>query len=170
MFTPATRHELQPSATSAFTGYHPWYFLARQGVFVAAGLGAASVAYQIPLRAWRVLAPYLFLIGAALLVAVLIPGLGRAINGSKRWLSLGLVNLQPSEFMKLAVVLYAASYAVRRAAFLHADPDGLVFDIVTRTIGHPWLWLQEVTSTLFIYGIFIGASVATKIFPGCMSA
>ena len=107
--------------TSAFTGYHPWYFLARQGVFVAAGLGAAAVAYQIPLRAWRVLAPYLFLIGAALLVAVLIPGLGRAINGSKRWLSLGMVNLQPSEFMKLFVVLYAASYAVRKAALLHAQ-------------------------------------------------
>ena len=106
---------------SAFTGYHPWYFLARQGLFVVAGLGAASVAYQIPLKAWRVLAPYLFLIGAALLVAVLIPGVGRTINGSKRWLSLGMVNLQPSEFMKLFVVLYAASYAVRKAAFLHAQ-------------------------------------------------
>jgi cell division protein FtsW len=107
--------------TSAFTGYHPWYFLVRQGLFVAVGLGAASVAYQIPLKAWRVLAPYLFLIGAALLVAVLVPGLGRTINGSKRWLSLGMVNLQPSEFMKLFVVLYAASYAVRKAALLHAQ-------------------------------------------------
>ena len=55
--------------------------------------------------------------GAVLLGAVLVPGVGRAINGSKRWLSLGIVNLQPSEFMKLFVVLYASSYAVRRAAF-----------------------------------------------------
>jgi cell division protein FtsW len=46
---------------------------------------------------------------------------GRTINGSKRWLSLGMVNLQPSEFMKLFVVLYAASYAVRKGAFLHAQ-------------------------------------------------
>ena len=38
----------------------------------------------------------------------------------------------------------------------------VMFDIVTRTIGHPWLWLQEVTSTLFIYAIFIGAAVATR--------
>src|ERR1700742_1228750 len=38
----------------------------------------------------------------------------------------------------------------------------VVCDIITRTIGHPWLWLQEVTSTLFIYGIFIGAAVATR--------
>lgn len=106
---------------SAFTGYHPWYFLARQGLFVVAGLGAAGVVSQIPLKVWRVLAPYLFLAGAALLVAVLIPGVGRAINGSKRWLSLGVVNLQPSEFMKLFVVLYTASYAVRKGAFLHAQ-------------------------------------------------
>ncbi len=56
-----------------------------------------------------------------LLVAVLIPGIGKQVNGSKRWLSLYVVNLQPSELMKLFVVLYAASYAVRKAAFLHAE-------------------------------------------------
>jgi cell division protein FtsW len=106
---------------SAFTGYHPWYFLARQALFVAAGLVAALIAFQVPLKGWRVLAPYLFIAGAALLVAVLVPGVGRAINGSRRWLSLGVANLQPSELMKLFVVLYAASYAVRKAAFLHAE-------------------------------------------------
>ena len=73
------------------------------------------------MKAWQALAPYLFIVGGALLVAVLVPGVGRAINGSKRWLSLGLVNLQPSEFMKLFVVLHASSYAVRRAALLHAE-------------------------------------------------
>ena len=52
---------------------------------------------------------------------MLIPGIGKSVNGSRRWLSLVVVNLQPSEFMKLAVVLYAASYAVRKAAFLHAE-------------------------------------------------
>ena len=56
-----------------------------------------------------------------LLVLVLVPGIGKSVNGSRRWLSLVVVNVQPSEFMKLAVVLYAASYAVRRAAFLHAE-------------------------------------------------
>jgi len=52
---------------------------------------------------------------------VLVPGIGRSVNGSRRWLSLVVVNLQPSELMKLAVVLYAASYAVRKAAFQHAQ-------------------------------------------------
>ena len=106
---------------SAYTGYRPWYFLARHALFVVAGLVAGLIAFQIPVKIWRTLAPYLFIAGGALLVALLVPGVGRAVNGSKRWLSLGLVNLQPSEFMKLFVVLYASSYAVRRAAFLHAE-------------------------------------------------
>jgi len=106
---------------SAHTGYRPWYFLARHTVFVTAGLASAFVAFQIPVKLWQRLAPYLFVAGAALLVAVLIPGIGKTVNGSRRWLSLFIVNLQPSEFMKLFVVLYAASYAVRKAAFLHAE-------------------------------------------------
>lgn len=106
---------------SAYTGYRPWYFLARHSLFVGIGLVAAIVAFQVPVHVWRTLAPYLFIGGAALLAAVLVPGVGHAINGSKRWLSLGIANLQPSEFMKLFVVLYASSYAVRRAAFLHAE-------------------------------------------------
>jgi len=105
---------------SGYTGYRPWYFLARHALFVAAGLGAAFLAFQVPIKVWQRVAPYLFIFGAVLLVAVLIPGIGKAVNGSRRWLSLAVVNLQPSEFMKLFVVLYAASYAVRKADFLHA--------------------------------------------------
>ena len=106
---------------SAYTGYRPWYFLVRHAVFVVAGLSAALVAFQVPLKGWQRAAPYLFMLGALLLVAVLVPALGKQVNGSKRWLSLYVVNLQPSELMKLFVVLYAASYAVRKASFLHAE-------------------------------------------------
>ena len=106
---------------SRHTGFRPWYFLARHAVFVMLGLAAAAVAFQVPLKAWQKLAPWLFIAGAVLLVLVVIPGIGRSVNGSRRWLSLGIANVQPSEFMKLAVVLYAASYAVRKAAFLHAQ-------------------------------------------------
>ena len=106
---------------SAYTGYRPWYFLARHALFVAAALAAAAMAFQLPVKAWHTLAPYLFIAGAVLLAIVLVPGIGRAINGSRRWLGLGLINVQPSEFMKLFVVLYASSYAVRRAGFLHAE-------------------------------------------------
>jgi cell division protein FtsW len=106
---------------SAYTGYRPWYFLVRHALFVVAGLLAALVAFQVPLKGWQRAAPYLFMLGAVLLVAVLVPAVGKQVNGSKRWLSLYVVNLQPSELMKLFVVLYAASYAVRKASFLHAE-------------------------------------------------
>jgi cell division protein FtsW len=106
---------------SAHTGYRAWYFLARHAVFIAIGLLAAFFAFQVPVKVWQRSAIWLFVIGTVLLVLVLIPGIGKSVNGSKRWLSLFVINIQPSEFMKLAVVLYAASYAVRKAAFLHAE-------------------------------------------------
>ena len=103
---------------SSHTGNRAWYFLMRHSLFVMIGMAAAAVAFQVPMKAWERLAPWLFIAGAVLLVLVLIPGIGKSVNGSRRWLSLFVVNVQPSEFMKLAAVLYAASYAVRRAAFL----------------------------------------------------
>src|SRR5437762_11304001 len=106
---------------SAHTGYHAWYFLVRHGLFVAVGLVAALIAFQVPIKAWERIAPWTFMLGLALLVAVLIPGIGRSVNGARRWLPLGIINIQPSEFVKLAVVLYAASYAVRKAALIHAE-------------------------------------------------
>ncbi len=109
------------SEASTHTGNRAWYFLMRHGMFVVVGIAAAAVAFQVPVKAWQRLAPWLFIAGAAFLVLVLVPGIGKSVNGSRRWLSLFIVNVQPSEFMKLVVVLYAASYAVRRATFLHAE-------------------------------------------------
>jgi cell division protein FtsW len=106
---------------SAHTGFRPWYFLARHAVFVVAGLLAAVVTFQVPVKTWQRLSIFLFAIAALLLVLVLVPGVGKVVNGSRRWLPLGLINMQPSEFMKLAAVLYASSYAVRKADLLHAE-------------------------------------------------
>jgi cell division protein FtsW len=108
------------------TGYQPTYYLMRQASFVAAALILAVVAFQIPMRLWQQAAPYLFVFGLGLLVLVLIPGFGREVNGSRRWISLYFVNLQPSEFMKVFVVLYAADYTVRKAAFMHSLRRGFL--------------------------------------------
>ena len=88
-----------------------------------------SLAFQVPLRLWQQAAPYLFVVGLVLLVLVLIPGIGREVNGSRRWISLYFVNLQPSELMKLFVVLYAADYTVRKAAFMHSLRTRLPADV-----------------------------------------
>ncbi len=104
---------------SKFTGHQSAYYLLRHGVFIAVGLLIGLSAFLVPVQTWQTYAPYLFLIGAALLVLVLIPGIGREVNGSRRWLSLFVINLQPSELMKLFTVLYAADYTARKSNVGH---------------------------------------------------
>lgn len=111
---------------SKFTGYQSAYFLVRHGVFVSIGLIAGVVAFQIPLRTWQQSAPWLFVAGFLLLLLVLVPHVGRAVNGAQRWLPLGPVNLQPSELTKLLVVLYAADYTTRKLADMDSLRRGFV--------------------------------------------
>jgi cell division protein FtsW len=111
---------------SKFTFNQPAYFLVRHLFFLAAAAVAGTMVFQVPMRLWQQAAPYLFLFGAALLVLVLIPGIGREVNGSRRWLPLVVANLQPSELMKLFVVLYAADYTVRKAAWMHSFKRGFL--------------------------------------------
>lgn len=96
------------------TGYQPAYYLMRHGIFIAVGLLAGLFAFQMPVQMWKSYAPWLFMFGVLLLLLVLIPGIGREVNGSRRWLSLFVINLQPSELMKLFAVMYAADYTVRK--------------------------------------------------------
>jgi cell division protein FtsW len=110
----ATRH----------TGHQATYFLVRHAVFVVISVVAAAAAFQVPMHLWQRYAPLLFLLGMLLLVLVLVPGIGREVNGSRRWLSLGVVNLQPSELMKIFAVLYAADYTVRKAAYMGSFKKG----------------------------------------------
>jgi cell division protein FtsW len=101
-----------------FTGFRSSYFLGRHAVYLAIGLTAAAILFRVPMWVWQKGAPWLFLLGAILLVAVLVPGVGREVNGSRRWIPFGLATFQPSEVMKLIVVIYAADYTVRKAAFM----------------------------------------------------
>ena len=127
---------------SKFTGGRSTYFLLRHTVFLTVGIVAAMAVFQIPMHLWQRLAPWLFAAGVVLLVLVLVPGFGREVNGARRWLSLGLVNLQPSELMKLFAVLYAADYTVRTSALMHRFKRGLLpmFSVML-VVG--WLLLRE---------------------------
>ena len=109
-----------------YTGHNGEYYLLRQGVFIAIGIAIGVAAFQVPMRVWQQAAPYLFLAGLLLLVVVLIPGIGREVNGSQRWIPLGFANLQPSELMKLLAVLYAADYTTRKTDYMHDFKKGFL--------------------------------------------
>lgn len=107
-------------------GNNSSYYLTRQAIFIVISLFAAVVAFNIPISLWQKFAPYLFLLGLALLILVLIPGVGRVVGGSRRWLSLFVINLQPSEFMKLFAAMYVADYTVRKAAVMDSFKKGFM--------------------------------------------
>ncbi len=148
---------------SKFTGGRTNYFLVRHLLFVFIGLVAAMLVFQVPMRIWQRAAPWLFIAGVVTLVLVLLPGLGREVNGARRWLNLGPLNLQPSEFMKLAAVLYAADYTVRKAALMHSFRRGLLPMLeVMLVVG--WLLLREPDFGAFV--VIVSVAVAILFLGG----
>jgi cell division protein FtsW len=114
------------SEAEKMTGYRMYYFLQRHAIYLLLGAAVAFVAFQIPMATWQKFSPALFIMGGFLLVLVLIPGIGKEVNGSRRWISLGFMTMQPSELMKFFAVLYAADYTVRKAAFMHDFRKGFL--------------------------------------------
>jgi len=156
---------------SRLTGHQPMYYLMRQALFVAVGIAMSVAVFQVPLRLWQQAAPYLFLVGAGLLTLVLLPGVGREVNGSQRWISLYFVTVQPSELMKLAAVLYAADYTARKAAHMDSFRKGfLPMLVVMLVVG--WLLLREpdfgafVVITVIAMGILFLGGMNWKLFAG----
>jgi cell division protein FtsW len=156
---------------SRATGHQPMYYLLRHALFIGVGVAAALVAFQVPLRLWQQSALLLFMLGTLLLVLVLLPGIGREVNGSQRWISLHFVTVQPSELMKLAVVLYAADYTVRKAAHIDSFRRGfLPMLIVMLVVGGLLLCEPDfgafVVITVIAMGILFLGGMNWKLFAG----
>lgn len=109
-----------------YANYSNTHFLVRQSIFIGAGLCCAAIVFRIPIGTWQRLAPWLFVATLVLLILVLIPGIGKGVNGARRWISLKYFNIQPSELMKLFVVLYAADYTVRKQEYMHRLTKGFL--------------------------------------------
>lgn len=156
---------------SRATGQQPMYYLLRHGAFIVVGIVLAVATFQVPMRVWQQTAPYLFMFGLVLLTLVLIPGIGREVNGSQRWLSLRIFNVQPSELMKLFVVIYAADYTVRKAAYMHSLRKGFLpmFMVMLLTGG---LLLREpdfgafAVITVIAMGILFLGGMNWRLFAG----
>ena len=109
-----------------YAKYSSSHFLIRHGISIAIAFTIGVFAFKVPLKVWDRLAPAIFALAFILLIFVLIPGVGKGVNGAKRWIPLGITNFQPSELMKLAVVLFAAWYTVQRQEYLHTLVKGLL--------------------------------------------
>ena len=144
----------------AKSAYHQsTYYLMRHAAYLVVGLAAAYGAFQLPSSLWQKMAPYLFFGLALCLIAVLIPELGRAVYGSRRWIPLGpLGNFQPSELVKLFTVIYAADYAVRKAALMQNLRHGFMpMFMVMLVVG--WLLLMEPDFGAFVVIVAIALAV-----------
>ncbi len=97
-----------------FAKYDHQFFLIRHAAFLCVAFVAALLAFQIPVGTWERWAGWLFVLSLLLLLAVLIPGVGKVVYGARRWLPLGIMNFQPSEMAKFAIVVYASDYMVRK--------------------------------------------------------
>ena len=155
------------------------HFLMRHVFALIVGFVVALLAFQVSMATWERVAPWLFVVSIVLLVAVLIPHVGIVVNGARRWLSLGIMNFQPSELAKFAVLVYASDYMVRKmdvkerffravlpmgaavaivGVLLLAEPDMGAFMVVA-VIAMGILFLGGVNARMFflIAGVLVSA-------------
>ena len=151
---------------------HVWHaqYLARHALSVCIGFVVALLVFQVPMERWEKAAPWVFIVSIVLLIAVLLPFIGKSVNGARRWISFGFINFQPSELAKLGTLLYAANYMVRKmdvkekffaavtpmavaiaivGSLLLAEPDMGAF-LVIAVIAMGILFLGGVNARMFI--------------------
>ena len=153
-----------------FVNYTHNYFLQRHAIWLAIAFVAALLAYQVPLSVWEKFARPLFVLSLILLTLVLIPYIGKVVYGARRWINLGLVSFQPSELVKLTVLLYAADYMVRKMKnkekfFLAVWPMGAAVGVVgVLLLAEPDMGAFMVIAVIAMGILFLGGVNAKMFF------
>jgi len=159
---------------AAETHGSPFYIVGRQLVFLVLGLLLGYAVYQIPITIWERYALPLILVSLFFLALVLIPGIGKQVNGSRRWLDFGVFTVQVSEAVKLLIIVYMAGYLVRRGDLVRESFDGFVRPLVLIGIASVLLLAEPdfgaafvivVTSLamLFIAGVRLGFQLTQSL-------
>jgi len=157
-----------------YANYSSNFFLIRHMISLAIAIGVGIWTFKIPTKMWDRYSPLIFGFTVLLLITVLIPGIGKGVNGAKRWIPLGLMNFQPSELMKFAAVIFAASYTVQRQEYLHYFVKGMLpMGIAVALVGG--LLMAEpdmgafVVVALIAFGILFLGGINAKLFGGLIA-
>jgi cell division protein FtsW len=157
-----------------YANYSSNYFLMRHVISLVIAIGVGIWVFNIPTKVWDRYSPVIFGFTVLLLIIVLIPGLGKGVNGAKRWIPLGLMNFQPSELMKFAAVIFAASYTVQRQEYLHSFVKGMLpMGIAVALVGG--LLMAEpdmgafIVVALIAFGILFLGGINAKLFGGLIA-
>ena len=157
-----------------YANYSSNYFLIRHLISLAIAIVVGIWAFKIPTKVWDRYSPVIFGFTVLLLVLVLIPGIGKGVNGARRWIPLGVMNFQPSELMKFAAVIFAASYTVQRQEYLHSFSKGMLpMGIAVALVGG--LLMAEpdmgafVVVALTAFGILFLGGINAKLFGGLIA-
>ena len=135
----------------------PLHYFWRQSVYLGFALSVGAITLGIATPVWRRLGPVLLLLGIVLLVLVLVPGIGREVNGSSRWMKFGVANLQPSELMKLFLVIYLSGYLVRRTEEVRSRLGGFLKPVVLLSIIAALLLLEpDYGATVVLFATALG--------------
>ena len=148
------------SASIEYGDFHfgnPWHHTQRHAAYLMLAITLGALAYMAPAASVQRLSPWLLFLAVALLILVMIPGIGREVNGAQRWLPLGVITLQPSEFAKLAVLLYAAGYLVRQEEAVRHHWSGLTKLIAMLSVVAALLLLEpDFGATVIIVVVVVG--------------
>jgi cell division protein FtsW len=150
------------SASVSIVEGEPFYYLSRHLGALVVGLAALALVVVVPTELWFRLNWLLLVVGLGLLVLVLAPAFGHAVNGSRRWLLVGPITVQASEPARLCLLLYLASYAVRRSTELGTSLKGLVKPLLVVAAAAALLLLEPD----FGATVVLGATALTVLFVG----
>ena len=157
-------------------GSGPHHYLVRHLVFLAIGLVAAFVLMRLELKTVERYAVGLLLFSAVLLLAVLVPGIGRTVNGAQRWLNLGFFGFQAVEAVKLMFIVWLASYLVRYREQVRGEWLGVIKPMVVAGLFVGLLLAQpDFGSALLLCAIMVGmlvlggAAIPRIIAPGLLA-
>ena len=156
--------------------HEPLHYFWRQSFSAVIGLSLIAASLKVPLSVWEFLSVPLLVLGLLLLVLVLIPGVGREVNGSTRWITFGSLSLQASEPVKICVIAYLASYMVRHGEHVRNNFAGFIRPICVLTIVASLLLLEpDYGSCVVLFAtalgmLFMGGVPLGRLFAWVLTA